>query len=178
MPTSSFAYLSSTTVPVSQDPDAVTFGKFVSIYDGSGVFTSDISFYEELEVGSPIFQNIELVSYNAPINGLTVSQKNLTTLTLTGTATNVIQGGYFKFLMPDKSIQFLPANTTEEYDALLEWSPPPVKVQEFTHTMQVRILKTPSSSNYIETLTATQEVYWRYEFGLQAFQTALSKGKL
>lgn len=174
----SFMYSSSTTVPVTQDPDAVAFGRFVSAYDGAGLFTADINFYEEFEAGTPILQEIELVSYNSPVNGFVVTQHNATTLRLSGTASNVIPGSFFTFLMPDKTIKVLPPDTTEDFDTLLAWNPPGPKMIQVTHTMDVRIKKTPSSSNYIETLNVTQEIYWRYQFGIQAFQSLLARGRL
>lgn len=173
-----FISTASTTVPVTQDPDPTEEGRFISVYDGVGVFTANIKFYEIIPPDTQEFQNIELVSYNSPVIGLSVSQFDLQTLQISGTIANVIQGGEFTFLMPDKSIQILPPDTPLVYDTLISWSPPSVKMITITHTLQVTIKKTPSTSNYTQTFTATQEVYWKYEYGLQSFQQALAKGRL
>jgi len=173
-----FTSVASTTVAVTQDPDPTESGRFISVYDGAGMFTADIKFYEIIPPDTQEFQNIELVSYNSPAIGLAVSQFDNQTLRISGAVSNAIQGGQFQFLMPDKSIQILPADTSLLYDTIISWSPPSVKVITITHTLEIRIKKIPSTLNYVETFIATQEVYWKYEYDLQAFQQALAKGRL
>lgn len=175
-----FVYTSSTTINVSEDPLIPEIGRFVSVYDGGGIFSTDIQYFEETtqESVKGEIQEIELLSYNQPVSGLNIFQKDVNTITISGIAQNVIQGGSYKFLMPDKTIQILPADTTLQYDALVRWSPPPIKMVQVNHIIEVMIKKTPSSANYNQTLSVTQEIYWRLQYGLQAFQSALAKGRL
>lgn len=173
-----FNVISSTTVLCTEDPSVPESGRLASIYDGSGVLTADIQYNSQTDVAlGPSFNEIQLVSYNSPVSGLTVIQKDLTTLSIQGTATNVIQGGTYKFLMHDNSVKFLPADTSEDYDALIGWQPPPIKMVQVTHILNVRI-KNVGAPDTIEVLTVNQEIYWRYSIGLQSFQSALSRGRL
>lgn len=167
-----------TTLPVSEDPDVPETGRLVSIYDGFGNLDVQFLYNDELQPGVMTPQQISLLNYNKPVDGIDITQVDDYILKIHGTAQNVIQGGTYKFLMPDNSIKFLPANTTEEYDALIGWSPPPIKMQQVTHIIQIRIAGNDPLYGRNETLMFNQEIYWKYSLGLQSFQNALSKGKL
>lgn len=169
---------SSTTVACTEDPDVPESGRLVSVYDGAGILTADIRYNSQTDVTlEPSFNEIELISYNSPVSGLNVIQKDLTTLSIQGIAANVIQGGTYKFLMLDNSVRFLPADTSEDYDALIGWQPPPIKMVQVTHILNVKI-KNAGLTDTIETLTVNQEIYWKYSVGLQSFHSALSRGRL
>lgn len=168
---------SSTTVLCAEDPGVPESGRLISVYDGIGELNANIRYNTVSEIEGSYFNEIQLLSYNSPVNGLSIVQTDLTTLSLRGTATNVIQGGTYKFIMPDNSIKFLPANTTEDYDALIGWTPPPIKMVQVTHIINVKI-KNIGLPDTTETLVLNQEIYWRYQVGLYQFQTALAKGKL
>lgn len=173
----------SNSVSVYEDPDTPEVTRFLSAYDGIGTFSADIRYYEKLTSNPEdpvVYKEIEVESYDAPFQGFTTTQVDSTTIRISGTATNVIAGslGQFTYLMPDKSIQILPANTTEEYDAVVAWSPPTVRMQVKTHTLNVKVKNGVVIPTYNAILVATQEIYWYRQFGISAFQLALSKGKL
>lgn len=174
-----FNITSSTTVMCVEDPSVPESNRLVSIYDGIGTFTADIMYASQADPMQPFltYNEIQLISYNSPVVGLSIVQTDLNTLSIQGISRNVIQGGTYKFLMPDNSVKFLPANTSEDYDALIGWEPPPIKMVQVTHFINVRI-KNVGLPDTMETLILNQEIYWRYQVGLYQFQTALAKGKL
>ena len=174
-----FKYSSYTSVTVDEDPsDPGMTGRFISIYDDLGVFHADIQF-EEIDEATSLatLQNIEIVSYNAPIVGITVSQLDQQTLRISGTATGVIGDNQFKFLMSDNSIRISNKIIDEKYLALTSWQPPSIRMVTLQHTLEVKV-KSITVPEYTKTFTATHNVYWKLQRGISAFQEALAKGVL
>lgn len=168
---------SSTTLQVYEDPDSAIDTQFVSIYENAGVFTADIKIVEIIQPNmDQQLQNIELVSYNSPVAGLTVSQIDLQTLRLSGTASNVFGGSSFRLLMNDGSIQT--TSTLGNYKAVVGWSPPSVRIKAVSHQFQIRVKKTNPAENYIKPVIITQDIYWRYQLAVQAFRDAVAGGTL
>lgn len=168
---------SSTTLQVYEDPDTAGYTQFVSIYENVGVFTADVKIVEVIQPSmEQIFQDIELVSYNTPVQGLTVSQLDLQTLRLSGTATNVFAGSNFRLLMNDGSIQT--SSELGNYKAVIGWSPPSIRIKNVSHEFQIRVKKTNPIENYVKPVTITQDIYWRYQLGVQAFRDAVAGGVL
>lgn len=176
-----FQYSSYTTILTSEDPsDPGMTGRFISIYDDYGLFHADIQYYEIDETTSTnVFQNIELVSYNSPINGITVSNLDEQTLRISGTATGVIGGNEFKFLMLDNTILVSNEIIDQEYLALTSWQPPSVRIVTLQHNLEVKIKSSVYPYNeYNKTLSVTHDVYWKLQRGITLFQEALAKGVL
>lgn len=179
MNTGDFDYTSSTTVVTDEDPSNPEMtGRFISIYDDFGVFTADIKFYEQNEsTATNVFQNIEIVSYNAPIAGITVSQFDQQTIRISGTATGVIGDNEFKFLMPDNTILTTNKIIDETYLALTSWQPPSIRMVTLQHVLEVKV-KSIMFPEYYKTFTASHDVYWKLQRGISAFQEALHRGVL
>jgi hypothetical protein len=173
-----FKFTSSTTFPVTEDPD-VAVESFTSVYESLGEFTANIT-YEELNVATNLVvqRQIELISYTPPYQGLAASQFDAQTIKLTGVAQGVFAGSMYRFIMPDNSVKVLPMDTTEQFDALISWAPPAIRVITMTHEFQIKIKYDTPELDTIETVTIQQDVYWRYQIGLQAFRDLLARGTI
>jgi hypothetical protein len=122
---------------------------------------------------------IQLISYSGP-NGFSATQTSNKIVTISGMTQQVFLDAYYQFVMPDGSIEILPANTTKEFAALIKWSPPATKSTTVTHSLTLLIkadpiLGTPQSQ---QTFSLQQTVYWKYQQSLANFQNLLSRGTL
>lgn len=122
---------------------------------------------------------IQLVSYNGP-SGFSAVQTSNKIVTISGMTQQVFLDAYYQFLMKDGTIKNLPANTIEDFAALIKWSPPVTKSTTVTHSLTLLIkadpiLGTPQTQ---QTFSLQQTVYWKYQQALANFQNLLSKGTL
>lgn len=168
---------STTVIPVEAPPEEVPTG-FVAVYENSGVFTAELSYEMELTPGGPLEKvPFTLVSYTSPFEGFVASQKDDNTIRITGTATQVFDGSSYDFLMPDGSIQTLQSDTTDDFLALVKWSPPEIKYKVVSHAITAEIID-PILGPSIMSFSLEQDVYWRLVSALQAFRSLLARGSL
>lgn len=97
--------------------------------------------------------------------GLTMTKPNVYTVRLTGPATNVFSGQFYKFKMADLSEKVLPATTTEPFFSLIQYKMPSptytMKTYPFTVTLPADPLLGGSSTT--ESVNMNQWFYWRYQ---------------
>ena len=122
--------------------------------------------------------SVEFTSYNTNVDGLTCTQLNSTTLKISGIALNVFTDAYYKFLMQDNSVKILPANTTEKYKALIEWSIPENKIAPINHTISAKVTNLQDATFSQVSNTLTHDAYWKLESAIAQFRTILSKGTI
>lgn len=149
------------------------------VYEGQPFsFTATYQCYTlsgESEV-TPVSTQIQLVSYSGAASGVLCEQLNSTTLKISGNASGVFTDAYYKFLMQDNSIKFLPANTTEKYKALIEWSIPENKIVTVSYSVTVNITNLEDGTSEQVTNSFSHEVYWKLEPALAQFRALLSRG--
>lgn len=168
---------STTVVPIEAPTDEISTG-FVPIYENAGVFTAELSYETEAAPGAPLTPApFTLISYTAPFQGFTATQKNNMTIKITGTATNVFQGSAYEFLMPDNTVQTLPVDTNADFLTLVKWSPPSVKYKVVTHTITASFVD-PIVGPFITTFNIQQDVYWKLGPSLQSFRNLLARGRV
>lgn len=148
-----------------------------AVYEGSGAFSVDIQF---TAVDSGI-ATIELLSAVSTLQNTTITQISPNTLRLSGNASNVFTDAYYQFIMPDKSLKILKADTKEAYLSLIRWAPPAIKILHATHTITYLASQTGEFGELIETTETvifSQDVFWQWRYALQQFNTLLSKGTI
>ena len=124
--------------------------------------------------------DVELISYDGN-SGYTATQFDATKILVSGVPSSVFTDQTFKFLMDDmKTVKVLPANTTESYSALIGWTPPVVKELDINHTVLLKLTYQEGSvqKSAVQAFSLPQKVRWRLDYGLNAFNTFLSKGKV
>lgn len=108
-------------------------------------------------------------------SGFIVTQDDESSFTVSGVWKSAFSDEIFRFLMPDlKTIKDLPRDTKEEFAALIRWQPPPVKVKSMQHSFTVFVEEEEEDAEY----TISQDVHWKYEPSLVAFQQLLARGTI
>jgi hypothetical protein len=122
---------------------------------------------------------IELISYSSgEITGLSAVKIDDQTVRISGAISDAFNDAFYRFVMPDYSVKLLPASTTEEYLALIEWSIPSIKIKDFTHTVICKVTNLEDDTFEERTNTFPQTVYWKLEPALLQFRNILAKGKI
>ena len=146
-----------------------------AVYEGGGEFSVDITFSGV----SPAVATVELVSFQSTLEGTTLSQVAPNTFRLSGNALNVFTDAYYQFIMPDKTLKILKADTTEEYLSLIKWEPPSIKILNAVHSITYLVTSTDISElGGITTSVFNQDVFWQWRYALQQFNLVLSKGTI
>lgn len=151
-----------------------------ALYENYSVYSAQFKYINTYGPGpSESEAEIELLNYVGP-GGFNVVQTTPKIITLSGMASNVFTDSYYQFLMPDNSIQILPADTTAPFLAIIKWNPPTNKVSTITHQLQIKIKAdiVAGTLETIETFSLPQEVYWKYGPAVAAFQNLLSRSVL
>lgn len=146
-----------------------------AVYEGGGEFSVDITFSGE----SPTVTTVSLVSFTSTLEGTTLSEVVPNTFRLSGNALNVFTDAYYQFIMPDKTLKILKADTTEEYLSLIKWEPPSVKIFNAVHSITYLVTSTDVNEfSGITTSVFDQDVFWQWRYALQQFNLVLSKGTI
>ena len=146
-----------------------------AVYEGGGAFSVDITF----SATSPSVATVSLISFQSTLEGTTVTQISPNTLRLSGNALNVFTDAYYQFIMPDKTLKILKADTTEKYLSLIKWEPPSTKILNATHSITYSVTSTDISElGGITTSVFDQDVFWQWRYALQQFGDLLSKGTI
>ena len=110
--------------------------------------------------------------------GIEFSKPNAYTVRLTGPAESVFTNQFYKFKMPDMSLQILPANTTEPFLGLVQYQMPSPTYIMKTYSFDVTIPATyGSTSTVVESATMNQWFYWKYQVAI-ANVAAINAGGL
>lgn len=155
--------------------DVITPYTIKSVYEGGGVFSVDITFSGI----SPAVTTVSLISFESTLEGTNVTQVTPDTFRLSGNALNVFTDAYYQFIMPDKTLKILRADTTEEYLSLVRWEPPSVKIFNAVHSITYLVTTTDLIElGGITTSVFNQDVFWQWRYALQQFSDLLAKGTI
>ena len=104
------------------------------------------------------------VTFGSPDSGITITKLNNSTVRVTGPYSNPFPNTFYRFKMADYSEKILPASTTENWIALLEYNPPTPTFIEKTFNLTVTIPADPllGGNPTEETVTMHGWVYWSY----------------
>ena len=153
------------------------------VYEGGDLFSVDIGFTVPIpgpgeEITYEPVTITKLVSAQSDIAGVTFTKVE-NTIRISGSATGVFVDAYYQFIMKDKSLKILPANTQEPYLSIVKWSPPSVKyIYDVPYTIKIKYTSPTTLSETEETITILQDIYWTYPPAVAAFKALLAKGTI
>lgn len=156
--------------PIPDDVYEGTQFSFDLVYQSIGIDLETAS-----EYNAPTDVNIS--SFSSTASGVTCTKINNTTLRIGGTAPSIdASDTYYKFLMPDNSVKVLPANTTEKYKALIEWSPPNNTIINASYSLTAIVTNLDNSSVDTVTSSFSHDSHWVIGNAINQFYSLLSKG--
>jgi hypothetical protein len=137
-----------------------------SVYEGT-IFSVDLTF-EGVYIDSMTEEKTYLpatnVTFTAPSTGIVVTKLSNSSVRVAGPYSNPFPNTFYRFKMADYTTKILPANTTEDWIALVEYNPPSPTYIEKTFDLAVTISADPVLGGLptTETITMHQWVYWSY----------------
>lgn len=155
--------------------------KIKAVYEYGGPFSLNLTIAPTPVQGSAASTvTTTLISFTSTLDGTNVVQNGGNSFTLSGSAVNVFNDAYYQFIMPDKTLKILKADTTEEYLSLIRWEPPSVKMLTATHSITYLVTPIGVSEDlpYTTTSTFTQDVFWQWRIAIAQFRTVLAKGTI
>lgn len=162
-------------------------GTIGSVYAGV-----DIEYNVEFQYKIPIVDG-ESISYidgtvlkvenktNLSQYGLTSTNISTTTIAVSGTIVGIFLGEKFNFLMRDKSQKELPYPNTEDWVALVKYTPPNQIVEELiSYEVDVswQTSGPPFSTTGTDATTMTQYVYFSFDSISNTIKQIVSEGEL
>jgi len=126
--------------------------------------------------GTTVASNV-ITTFNFTEYGMTAVKLNASTYRISGSFSNAFPDEYYEFKMKNGSLQVLPANTTEDFLALVEYNmPQPVTIrQEFLFNVSAPATFN-GSPNINWPFTMFQWVVWRYQTAVTNVKSLVSRG--
>lgn len=153
-----------------------------TIYGGT-TYSIDIQFnvqyYDALEtlLGTSPASNVT-TTFNFTEFGMTAVKLNASTYRISGTYNNAFPDEFFQFKMKDNTLQVLPASTTQDFLALVEYNMPQPVTTRKEMLFNVSAPATFGGSPNINwPFTMYQWVVWRYQTAVASVQNLVSRGK-
>lgn len=118
---------------------------------------------------------ITSVSCSIPYSGVNFSTVSSSpsnyVVNISGTVSNdnLFTGEYYKFYMPDGTVQTLDRDAASDFKSVVEWNPPVVRTVVRPYYFTV-VLGTPIN------ITKNQYAYWEFNTSLNAFQAFVDSG--
>jgi hypothetical protein len=167
-------------IEYTNDPDGGVVAppsRIKAVYEYGDVFSVDLKFddYEDMgEFAPPTIRSvvIDIISFVPQASGITCVKISADTVRISGSAQSAFTDSFYQFIMRDKTLKILPVDTTEDYLAIVRWSPPSIKSID---TISNLTLKVDNLTE--ETIPISQLVQWYYPKAVQGFRNALAKGK-
>ena len=148
----------------------------------------EITFSIDLTFDGKYSDGLDGFTYSAATNntssfdwasiGLTYTKISGNVARISGPITSPFTNQYYRFVLPDLSLQILPKDTTEEFFSLEKYQmPSPVSLMK-TYTMDITIPADPllGGSSTTETIELYQWVHWSYSTAVAAIASARSRG--
>ena len=152
-----------------------------SIYGGAS-FSVDIVFQVEyfvmdVSVGIVNVNNVTC-DFNFAAHGITATKLNAYTYRLAGTYTNAFANEYYNFVLKDKTLATLPANTDVDFIALVEYHMPNPTIQKNTYNFTVTAPKEYSVPTPTENIVSSmyQWVVWNYVPAVNNVKSLVNRG--
>ena len=117
-------------------------------------------------------------TYNWAALGLTYTKLTNSTCRISGSHLNPFPDQFYRFVLPDMSLQVLPANTTTPFYSLEKYQmPSPVSIMK-SMTISVTIPPDPLLGGLptTEVVTLDQWVHWSYPTAVAAIASARARG--
>lgn len=154
-----------------------------TIYAGTA-YTIDLQFtvkyYDPIApdtlLGTSLASNVT-TTFNFAQYGMTAVKVNASTYRISGTYSNAFPDEYYRFKMKNNTLQVLPANTTEDFLALVEYNmPQPVTTNKEMLFNVSAPAEFNGSPNINWPFTMYQWVVWRYQSAVTSVQTLVNQG--
>lgn len=127
-------------------------------------------------LGTTIASNVT-TTFNFTEFGMTAVKLNASTYRISGTFSNAFPDEYYRFKMKNNSLQVLPANTTEDFLALIEYNMPQPVTTRKEMLFNVSAPATFNGSPNINwPFTMFQWVIWRYQSAVASVQSLVNQG--
>lgn len=127
-------------------------------------------------LGTTIASNVT-TTFNFAEFGMTAVKLNASTYRISGTFSNAFPDEYYRFKLKDNNFQVLPANTTEDFLALIEYNMPQPVTTRKEMLFNVSAPATFNGSPNINwPFTMYQWVIWRYQSAVASVQTLVNQG--
>lgn len=151
------------------------------VYENGDPFSVDILLQEpDPSTDPPTLLPITITEFSADINiaGIKIVKKSDDTINISGSPSSIFIDSFYQFIMPDKSLKILPADTKETYLSIVKWSPPSVKyIYDVPYQIKLKYVSTLTGVT-IETLTILQDIYWTYPPAVAGFKALLARGTI
>lgn len=130
----------------------------------------------ETLVGTSPASNVT-TTFNFAQFGMTAVKVNASTYRISGTYSNAFPDEYYRFKMKNNTLQVLPANTTEDFLALVEYNmPQPVTTNKEMLFNVSAPAEFNGSPNINWPFTMYQWVVWRYQSAVASVQSLVNQG--
>lgn len=147
-----------------------------SVYEGNPFsFTLKFEYYTDDEIptqGNILSSNCLTDLSNVGVN---VNKVSANTYIFSGSYSNVIKGAIYTFVMKNGEVKNLPADTTEDFKAIIKFKLPPL-VQKILNVDFQLALQGPSGNLEAQANTL-QYVHYSYSSAITAFKNLVSRGR-
>ena len=154
-----------------------------TIYAGT-TYSIDLQFtvkyYDPIDprvlLGTSLANNVT-TTFNFAQFGMSATKINASTYRISGLYSNAFPDEYYRFKMKDNTLSVLPANTTEDFLALVEYNMPQPVTTMKEMLFNVSAPATFNGSPNINwPFTMYQWVVWRYQSAVASVQSLVSRG--
>lgn len=150
------------------------------VYESGDFFSVDVQLRSPVTSTETVtYLAVEITELTPSVNveGIKVSLISTDTLRISGSPSSVFVDAYYEFIMKDKSIKKLPANTTEDFLSIIRWSPPSIKLlEDVPYNIKLKYKVVGDTVVNEETLTVLQDIYWSYSTSISNFRSFVSRG--
>lgn len=152
---------------------------FPSVFKGD-FFEFQIVFSYQTSDEIPVPGDILNVSFTSPFPevqiNVTSTNPSSFTLRIIGPITSIFLDEIFRFLLSNRTLVNLPSSTTEEFDTIVSWSAPVVKIDLAEYTFEVDF-DDPVTGPGSSTIEFEQFCYWNFVPSLNSFSDLVTRGK-
>lgn len=153
-----------------------------AVYEYGGSFSVELKFIEYsvdpillTAIESPVV--ISQFAFTPYDSGIKCEKLSDDTLKISGDLGMIFTDSVYNFIMPNRTIKALPANTTEKFLTITSWTPPSQKIRDIAHQLSVTYTSTGVTTT-TESITINQEIHWRYSTAVAGFRALLAKGSI
>lgn len=153
-----------------------------AVYEYGGVFSVELKFIEYsvdpmllTSIESPVV--ISAFTFTPYDSGVKCEKLSDDTLKISGDLGIIFTDSVYNFIMPDRTIKTLPANTSEQFLTITSWTPPNEKVRDIAHQLSVTYTSSDVPAT-TESITISQEIHWKYSTAVAGFRALVAKGTI
>lgn len=148
-----------------------------SVYEGSPfsltlTFTKFIGSDENGDPADFVIKNVNCLTSLSNF-GASITKTTNTSFSLSGSYFGVIEGAIYNFVMRDGTVRQLPANTTEDYRAIIKFRLPSILVDVLEVNFSVTV-DDGEGGEFIENVTMEQYVHYSYTTSVSQFRNLVA----